>query len=30
MGPEAAEAAWMEGRTMPLEQAIAEVLGETP
>jgi tetratricopeptide (TPR) repeat protein len=28
LGPAAAEAAWMEGRTMPLEQAMAEVLGE--
>jgi tetratricopeptide (TPR) repeat protein len=28
LDPEAAEAAWMEGRTMPLEQAMAEVLEE--
>ncbi len=28
LGPEAAQAAWIEGRTMPLDDLIAEALGE--
>lgn len=30
LSAEAAAAAWMEGRRLPIEQAIAEVLGEKP